>query len=367
MRILLVGAGAATSTLDVENGLRAGLRVQPGLELFEYDLASRLGLGKRWLEWLWRARGRIAEQRPTWADTLYRGSIEALEMALRFDVDWILVISAMYLHPDALELMRRAGLQVAVVLTESPYEDDKQLLIAELANVCWTNERSSVEVLRQVNPRIYYLRAAYDPARHTPCPVDDLDDVPSHDVVFVGTGFEERIQLLAAVDWSGIDLGLYGYWGLMGTRHHLRRYVRDGLTDNARTTALYRRAKIGLNLYRTSRRYGRGVAHQDGAQSCNPRTYELAAARCFQLVERRAEQVEIFGCSTPTFVTPYDLALLLQRFLNDPVAREHAAKVAHMRVYPHTFAARAASMLADLEQPVSRSRVPVLTGLQKGA
>jgi hypothetical protein len=32
---------------------------------------------------------------------------------LRFDVDWVLVISAMYLHGDVLTLMKRAGLKVA--------------------------------------------------------------------------------------------------------------------------------------------------------------------------------------------------------------------------------------------------------------
>lgn len=367
MRLLLVGAGAATSTVDVENGLRDALRATPGVEVFEYDLANRLVLGKRWLEELWKARGKPADGQPTWADTLYRGSIEALEMALRFDVDWVIVISAMFLHPDALELMRRARLKVGVVLTESPYEDAKQAVIAELVDVCWTNEQASLDYLRRFNPRTYYLRAAYDPERHSPCPAEDLD-VAAHDVVFVGTGFEERITLLADVDWSGIDLGLYGYWGLMGTRHRLRKYVRDGLTENARAAALYRRATIGLNLYRTSQTYGRHVPHIDVGESCNPRTYELAACGVFQLAERRPEQVATFGWSVPTFVSSADLALLVRRFLGDPAAREQCARVAQVRVAPHTFAARAAQLLADLERPATRAfGTPVLTGLQKGA
>ena len=36
---------------------------------------------------------------PTFPDIIYRASIEALEMALRFQVDWVLVISGMFFHP----------------------------------------------------------------------------------------------------------------------------------------------------------------------------------------------------------------------------------------------------------------------------
>src|SRR5262245_22500941 len=99
MRILLVGAGAAFSTKDVEEGYLAALR-QTDAEVFFYDLGSRLDLAREWVNRLWRRRGGHPDDRPGWPDAIYRGSVEALEMALRFRADWVLVISGMFFHPD---------------------------------------------------------------------------------------------------------------------------------------------------------------------------------------------------------------------------------------------------------------------------
>ena len=78
----------------------------------------------------------------------------------------------------------------------------------------------------------------------------------------------------------------------------------------------------------------------------------------------------MFGWSIPTFETADALQLLLRRFLGDPRAREHAVAAALERVAPHTFAARAAQVLADLESLDGRSsrllEMPVYAG-QKGA
>jgi len=342
VKLLLVGAGTPTSTRDVENGYAAAFR-ELGVDVKLYALEARLTVAHHWLHTQWRARGKRPEDRPSWADVLYRASVEALEMALRFEVDWVFVVSAMYLHPDTLELMYRAGLRVAVLFTESPYEDLPQLRIAQRVDWCWTNERSSARTLRGG-----YLAHAYDPAKHSLTPPDL--GTPAHDVVFVGTGFVERLELLGAVDWSGVDLGLYGEWGLLGSRHRLRQYVRGQVIDNAAAIALYRRAKIGLNLFRTSSTYGKQVRHHTGALSANPRTFELAACGLFQLSQHRAEVEAIFGPSVPTFSTAQELERLVHHALEDDAARESCAVLARELVAPHTYAARAAQALADLEQ-----------------
>ncbi|HKC98917.1 MAG TPA: glycosyltransferase, partial [Methylomirabilota bacterium] len=320
--MLVVGAGASYSTKDVEDGFIDAFRVA-GIDVFYYSLEARLGLARRWLQWLWRARGARPEQRPGWPETIYRGSVEALEMALRFEVDWVLAVSGMYFHPDALVLMRRAGLRTAVVFTESPYEDEKQARVAELADMVWTNERTSVEPLRRANRRIRYLRHAYAPARHrAEASADGYDDgAPSHDVVFVGTGFEERCILLEAVDWGGVDLGLYGEWPLLGSRSKLRQFLRGGPVANGTAAALYRRARIGLNLHRSSRTFGRRVEHVQGAESMNPRSYELAACGVFQIADRRAELDETLGAAVPTFESPRELEELVRHYLAQPTQR----------------------------------------------
>ena len=65
----------------------------------------------------------------------------------------------MFLHPDIIVLLKRAGQKVGIILTESPYDDMKQVRVLPYADIAWTNERSSVEFLRQTNPNVYLLAA----------------------------------------------------------------------------------------------------------------------------------------------------------------------------------------------------------------
>jgi hypothetical protein len=201
--------------------------------------------------------------------------------------------------------------------------------------VCFTNERTSVDVLRKANPNTHYLPAAYDPAQHGP----HLNgDARAHDVVFVGSGFDSRTELLSCVDWTGIDLGLYGAWGHVDARHPLAPYVRGGLVDNAATGALYRKAKIGLNLYR-----GTGGAP---AESLNPRAYELAADGVFTLSHDRAEVGERFGGLVPTFATPDELETRMRGWLQEDTGPARAGLPE--RVAEDTYHHRAAQLVAHL-------------------
>lgn len=347
MRILLVHPGASMSTADVHRGLYNGLKAH-GHEIWEYALDARIEMSGSWLTYCWRKGNKVAEQ-PTSGDVVYHAGQELVTRALRLMPDVILVVSGMYLHPDILVLLRRTDLKgrVAVLFTESPYDDERQDLLLPLIDVAWTNERISAR------PGIHYLRHAYDSIVHTP---SDASDVRAHDVVFVGTGFQERIDLLSAIDWTGIDFGLYGTWDLLDKDHPLRKHIVDPDTDgeayvdNLHAAKLYQRAKIGLNLYRKSMGFGKGAPHIKHADSMNPRAYELAALGCFTLSEARAEVAETFGELVPTFDTPERLQGLLAYWLGRPHERGDIRMRLPGAVAGHTWHARAAQVLADLDQ-----------------
>ena len=343
MRVLLVGAGASYSIKDVENGYLRALQ-QAGVDTKVYLLDRRIDIAQRWLRMLWRERGKRPEDAPTFPDIIYRASIEALEMALRFQVDWVLVISGMFFHPDVLVMLRRAGIRTAMLFTESPYDDEAQARVAPLVDVCWTTERSSVRHF----PNGGYLRHAYDPETHRPLGAI-AEGTPAHDVVFVGTGFQERIELLEAVKWNGIDLGLYGTWSLLPPRHRLRQFVRGRELKNEDAINLYRNAKIGLNLHRRSKGWGKQAPRIERAESLNPRAYELAACGVFQISDRRAEVAETFGYSVPTFPDAVGLELLVRDYLEHDRERQACALSARRQILPHTFAERVNTILADLE------------------
>jgi spore maturation protein CgeB len=238
-------------------------------------------------------------------------------------------------------------------LTESPYADDQEKVIASLVDVVFTNERTSMATFADLCHEVHYYQHAHDPAQHyvESEPNEEADGIPCrHDVVFVGTGFEERCDLLAAVNWEGIDLGLYGAWGLLGSRSKLRKYVRGGITPNDQAARLYRNAKIGLNLHRTSIGYGRGVAHVKNAESINPRCYELAATGTFTVTDARAEVAEVFGGAMPTFDSPQRLEAIIRHYLAHEDERRRLAALLPGLVAPHVFDDRAARILDILNR-----------------
>lgn len=352
MRLLVVHPGASSSTSDVSDGLTYGLE-HHGVELVRYRLDHRIDRSHRWLHYNWRRthKSKPELERPTTADVFYQAGIGALEMALRHQVDCVLVVSAMFLHPDVIVLMKRAGLRVVVLFTESPYDQEKELTIAHMVDGCWTCERTSVDAFAAVNPCAGYLPHGWHPERHgSALPTYD---VPSHDVVFVGTGFHERIEMLSGIDWDGIDLGLYGNWQQMGSKHRLRRFVREGVVDNVRAAALYHSAKIGLNLYRTSMGWSKFAPAVQGAESLNPRAYELARCGAFTLSTYRAEVAEVFADLVPTFTEPFQASALIRRWLMDPDGRAAVQAQLPEAVAECSWIERSKRVIGDLQSLLS--------------
>jgi len=347
LKILLVHPGATWSTHDVWWGVKEALE-RAGVELVHFALDGRLEFSARLLRFL-HHRLRETMPVPTLNDMVYMASAGIVERALRFMPDWVLIIAGGNMHPDGIALLRRARMKVAIILTESPYQFDQEQILAERCNVVFTNERTAVETFRPYCERVHYWQHAIDGDRHLG--VSDLTGIPTHDVVFVGTGFIERINLLRAIDWTDVDLGLYGQWSLLGSRNWLRRHIKGKLIANERAVALYRNAKIGLNLHRTSVEYERDTEHFPDAESMNPRCYELAAAGCFFITDWRAEVEDVFGDLVPTFKTAKEAEDLIRYYLEHDAEREAIAAQLPDLVQHETFDERIMDLLYALETP----------------
>ena len=352
VRICLAHPGASWSTHDVYDGLLYGLQYH-GAQVFPYRLDTRIDASTKALYYLWRSKRKEQPDlpKPHKPDVMYHAGVGVLEMALRNQVDVVLVVSAMLLHPDVIVMMKRAGLRVVVLFTESPYDHDKEKRIAALVDGCWTNERCVVNDFKAVNPNTGYLPHAWHPLKHYVSARAVSDDIPSHDVVFVGSGFPERVTWFNSIDWSGIDLGLYGTWKGLGLNKQVRACVRGAQVSNEHAAALYRRAKIGLNLYRTSRGWGKeakpSLRH---AESLSPRAYELAACGVFHLSDDRAEVREVFGELVPTFTTPIEAAAKIRMYLNDPDERLRIANLLPACVAEMSWTSRAETVMGDLSR-----------------
>jgi spore maturation protein CgeB len=344
MKLLCVHPGASYATGDVFHGFARALVAQ-GHDVKHYDLCTRLDDAVKFYRWRARKNGSIPI---TWEEALTKAAMDVIPQALYHQPDWVVIFSGMYFHPDFFILLKRAGVKVALVLSESPYDDEAQARVAPWADIVFTNERTSVAVLGRVNPNTHYLAHAYDPERSATGPIPD--DTPAHDVLFIGTMFEERIALFEAVDWNGIDFAMYGAFSLLPSRHKLRRYIKGGIVDNRTAQHMYRAARINLNPYRTSKGYGVGVDHIAGAESLNPRALELAACGAFQLSDPRKEMYEVFGPITYgiTYRDAQHLGEWVRTYLGYDQGRETIARGFPAKIEGHTYAARAAQLTATL-------------------
>lgn len=323
LRILFVRPVMDFSVSDVARGYERALGAA-GHTVIPYDLGLR---------YAYHVRGIGPDRETQVANVSKMASETILIEAMYANVDLVMIVSALVVHPNAVWLLKQARIPVVVLHTESPYEDEKQAEWSSVYDkaIAATHERTSAEKYGWL-----YLPHAYDPAIHQPGDAVQKDI----DVVFVGTGWPERIALFEAVDWTGIDFRVYGLWPMLSATSPLRRYYIEGCVKNEETVALYRRAKVCINLHR----------HGDGAVSLNPRAYELAAVGSCCVTDVRKDGVDLFGPSMPTFSTAEELSGHVRGLLNDAGARQWCADEARRRVENETFATRVAALMGEVER-----------------
>jgi len=329
----------------VAKGIRAGLTAL-GHEVIDYRLYQRLKV-------LHLALNQIAPPDAVASPEMVAlHAAEALPYkAIIEGCRWALIINGMSLHPNGVLALRRIGVGVAIWFTEAPYmtNEHAELYLARFADLAFVNERTSLDDFQSVldehtGGKVIYLPHAYSPEIHHP--LNGEKQVEQHDVVLVGTGFLDRQWLLERIDWTGIDLCLGGLWPAIEEPNELAGYYRYPCLDNRDAVELYQGAKIAINIHRWA----------GGAESLNPRAYELAACGTFQICDRRAELVEIFGDSVPHFEAgvPWELEAGIRHYLKNDELRESMAAEARRRVQEHTFEQRAKTIIENIERLENR-------------
>lgn len=329
MRILFVHPAAAMSISDVSRGYRSAFERQ-GHEIRDYHLRNRFDYHTR----------ALPEEVANDPVILSRQSSENILIeAMYHDAELVIIVSGLNVHPVALWLLAKKGIPAAVILTESPYDDESQKDWADMTRV--GVEGADIHIL--TNDRFSAMRfgwtllpPAFDPAIHRPV-TPNPDD--ACDVLMVGTGWRERQAFLEAVDWSGIDLRLYGVWPDITADSPLHQFYRPLVVDNARIAEMYCSARICLTFNRRS----------SNALTPGPRTFELAACGAFQLSDPRRDAVTMFGGSVPTFDSPEQLGHLVRHYLAQPAERKSLAEKAMSLVQNETFDNRAAAFMVAVQ------------------
>lgn len=325
MRFLVVSSPHGYTTRDVWKRVLTGLGAN-GADAHAFDLLPRWNAFDIMIKLALKYKAQIP-------DAFYANLLayEPIFGAAHFhEVDTVIFVSPQYAPMTLIDMLRKAGKKTIAYFTECPYEDTG-LAPQQAAHFdyVFVNDKYSVGLYRSFCEKVFYMPHTFDPAMHYPAAIPSANSR----VLFVGTGYNRRVDFFDAVNWKGIDLELYGIWwldkrrfGWLRQRHRLARYLKGHVIENEDVAELYRSSAANISIHR-SQRYADGIRVIDDSEaySAGPRTWELAACEAFQVSDHRQEIEDVFGDAIPFYETPKELEALLRRAVGDPIWRQEQA------------------------------------------
>ncbi len=263
----------------------------------------------------------------------------------------VMFVSAFFTRDATFQMLRSRRHKIVILHTESPYQDDEQLLRARFADLNMVNDPANLGAFKALGMPAYYQHHCYRPGVHYPRRGPRHPELASG-FCFIGTAFDSRIKFFEAMDFTGIDTVVAGnYWGKLPPESPMARYVGTELgsdadcVSNPETAELYRNAEISLNLYRKESE----EAHaEDIAYAMGPREVEMPQCGLFFLRDHRAEGDEVLAM-LPTFDGPGDASEKLRYYLGNDRIRERDAARAREATADRTFLDSARRLLKRLE------------------
>jgi len=350
MRILLVYPGHAYCTFDVAHGYECALRAC-GHQVRAFNYHSHLSFYQEAISH-WEKRN--PDFRPPDNAYLVLASERVAIEAVDFVPDVVLIVTGMALHRRAFELLYRLNLPLVLLLTESPYLDRQQAVIAEKGHVVLVlaNDKASVVPLREAaGVRTEYLPHSFDSARHYP-----MDVGPEYrtDVFFHGTLWPERRVMLESLRCNGHRVRISGIDPHIIDLDDVDEVLKNQV-DNVELVRWYNGTRIALNHHRTfigvtEQGEEKHISH--AAWSLGPRAYEIAACGVFQLCDDTRPELEVFGDTVATYRDAKDLQAKVDYYLAHDDEREEMGWAAYDRVQACSFDDRAEQILIPLLKEV---------------
>jgi spore maturation protein CgeB len=257
--------------------------------------------------------------------------------------DVILLVSAFWYPTYLLDVLRGRGMQVVLLHSESPYQDDEQLERAAHADLNLLNDPVNIEAYRDLAPA-EYMPHAYRSTVHYPALPGSVE---KWDFSFIGTGFPSRVQFFEQMNLTGLDVHFGGPWLGLPPDSPLRDWTAttlDNCVDNEQTADIYRQTRTSLNLYRRESE----DTHEGEGWAMGPRETELAACGTWFTRDPRPESDELFPM-LPSYTSPEEASDQIRWALAHPAERQEAADLAREAVAGRTFSNNAKRLLKLLD------------------
>ena len=257
----------------------------------------------------------------------------------------VLMVSAFFTPPWMLDLIRDRGHKLVLLHTESPYQDDEQLIRAKCADINLLNDPVNLAAYQALGTPAAYMPHRYRPSVHYPA---KPGAEKPYDLAFVGTGFPSRVKFFEQMRLDDLTVKLAGPWLDLPEDSPLRDWTAtnpDGCLDNDEAAGIYRQSKCGINFYR---REGE-AAHEGEGWAMGPREVEMAACQLWFARDPRPESDETFPM-LPSYGSPEEAADLIRWFTAHDSEREKRARAAYEAIADRTFTNAAKELMQILDQ-----------------
>ena len=263
----------------------------------------------------------------------------------------VFFVSAFFTQEKMFKLIRARGHKVVILHTESPYQDDEQVMRGQLAHLNLLNDPANLGMFRGLDAPAEYMPHAYRPSVHYPRSGPVQPELAA-DLAFIGTAFESRIRFFEAMELQGLDVLIAGNdWGKLPETSPVAKYVATGVgteadcVTNPEAAEIYRSSRCGINFYR---RESEDTHKDDVAIAMGPREVEQAACGLFFLRDPRPEGDQVLSM-LPRFSGPGDASDKLRWWLSRDDLRKEAALKARRAIADRTFVSNARRLLTMLD------------------
>ena len=189
----------------------------------------------------------------------------------------------------------------------------------------------------------YYLPQAAQPTIHRPLNLSfDQKKLYEADISFLGAAYHNRVQSFPRL--LGHDFKIWGTGWNVESPLGKRLQNNNKRIATEETVKIYNAAKINLNLHSSTFHYG---INPEG-DFVNPRTFEIAACKGFQLLDDRSDLKNLFKVDEEiiTFKSLDELKDQINYFLEDIDLRNAIANRSYKRVLnEHTIEHRMQEIL----------------------
>lgn len=285
LKILVVRPGPKYSVEDVANGWVKGLRAV-GHEVIDWDLGTRIAFFDE------AFRAVVGENDPHLEQILLNATTHLEAACWEYNPDVVLLITGL-LVPSIFYEMARKKHFVALIATESPYEDGVQLELAKHCDMVVLNDNKNIHKFGEQTSAHYYGHG-YDPEIHH---TGRRERSHKSDFCFIGSFYQERIDILEQLNFEGIETVLGGDHRRVKPESPLHKHLLNAIDKtikNDEVARYYRGTKIGLNIYRKENNYS-----NDG-NACGPREIEMAACGLSLYENTAPNQTAFSGCYPPS-------------------------------------------------------------------